>query len=58
MKRKPQLNEKDHDPISLEDFTEAVREVLLKPMQTPPSENREPTKKEREQRYKLVQTDA
>ena len=58
MKRKPTLNPDDHDPISLNDFTEAVRKVLLKPMQKPPpSENREPTKGERDQRYKLVRKD-
>ena len=53
------LKPEDYDPISLDEFTEAARQVLLKPMEKPPpSENREPTTKERGQRYKLVRRDA
>ena len=58
MKRKPKLNPENYDPMSFDDFTEAVQKVLLKPMKSPPSENREPTKEEREKRYKLVRKDA
>ena len=46
MKRKPQLDPEGYDPIAMDDFTEAVKKVLLKPMKAPPSENREPTKEE------------
>ena len=58
MKRKPKLNPANHDPISLDKFTEAVKNVLLKPMKPPPSKDQEPTKQEREQRYKLVRKEA
>ena len=54
MKRKPKLDPENYDPIALDDFTEAVQKVLLKPMKPPSSENREPTKAERDTRYKLV----
>ena len=53
-KREPRLNSADYDPISMGEFTEAACRVLLKPTKPPPSENREPTKKELERRYKLV----
>lgn len=58
MKRTPTLNPDAYDPIPLDEFTEAVTKVLLKPMKPPPSENPEPTTKERGQRYKLVRKDA
>ena len=54
MKRKPRLLPKDRDPIMEDEFTEAVRQVLGARMDPPPRENREPTKEEREKRYKLV----
>ena len=53
MKRKPRLDPKNYDPVDADEFTEAVKQVLLKPMKPSPSENREPTKKEREQGWKL-----
>ena len=53
MKRKPQLDPEGYDPIAMDDFTEAVRSVLLKPMKPPPSENRQPTKEELNQGWKL-----
>ena len=52
--RRSKLDPANHDPISMDGFTKAVKEVLLKPMKAPPSENREPTKAELEQLYKLV----
>ena len=58
MKRKPRLLPKDRDPIMEDEFTEAIRQVLGARMDPPPRENREPTKEEREKRYKLVRKDA
>ena len=58
MKPKPRLDPKNHDPIPMDEFTEAAKKVLLKPMKPPPSKNRTPTKEELEERYKLVRRKA
>lgn len=58
MKRKPRLLPKNRDPVTEDEFTEAVRQVLGARMNPPPRDNREPTKEERERRYKLVRKDA
>ena len=58
MKRKPRLLPKDRDPVTMDEFTEAIHQVLGARMDPPPRENREPTKEERERRYNLVRKDA
>ena len=58
MRKTPRLLPKDRDPVTMDEFTEAIRQVLGARMDPPPRENREPTKEEREKRYKLVRKDA
>ena len=53
MKRKPQLDPRDRETISMEDFGEAVGQLLNTPECDKKSENREPTKEELERRYKV-----
>ena len=53
MKRKPELDPKDRDPATIKDLEDAMRQLVNSPPATK-SENREPTRKELEQRYKLV----
>ncbi len=44
----------DRDPVTLEDLEEVVGEVLVVPVDArPKSENREPTREELGQRWKL-----
>ncbi len=55
MKSKPKIDPTDRDPASLDDIETAMRHLLETPADSrPKSENREPTKKELERRYKLV----
>lgn len=51
--RRPTLDPKDHDPADRKEFTEAVRQILLKPMKPKPIENRNIPKKELEKGWKL-----
>lgn len=53
MKRKPELDSKDRDPTTMTDLEDAMRQLVKSPTKTK-SENREPTRKELEQRFKLV----
>ena len=47
--------ETERDPITLEDLEDAVGQVLLAPADgLPKSENREPTREELNQRWKLT----
>ena len=52
-KPKTKLDPKDRDPATMKDLEDAMRQLVESPPGTK-SENREPTKKELEQRYKLV----
>ena len=54
MKHTPQLDPKDRDLITMQDLKDAVRQLTNAPSERTKSENREPTKQELEQRYKLV----
>ena len=58
LKRKPRLLPKDRDPVTEDEFTEVVRQILGARMDAPKRENHEPTKEERERRYKLVRKGA
>ena len=55
MTTKPMLDsENERDPVTLEDLEEAVGQVLLAPAEDrPKSENREPTREELSQRWKM-----
>ena len=45
----------ERDPVTLGDFEDALKSVLLSPVpDRPRSENREPTREERNQRWKLT----
>ena len=45
----------DHDPITVEEFTKAARDVLTSTVpDSPLSENREPIKQELNRRYKSM----
>ena len=44
---------KDQRPISTDDFTDAVKEILLAPKGEARSENRMPTREELSRRYRL-----
>lgn len=59
MTRKPTTgSEVERDPVTLEDLEDAVSEVLLAPADDrPKSENREPTKEELNQRWKMSKRD-
>lgn len=53
------MNEKEfekteREPVTFADFTEAVKQILLAPVGKAKSENREPTREELEQKWKLV----
>ena len=53
-RRKLQIEPIECDPITMSDLEEVVKEILSAPVpETLHSENREPTKEEREQRFKL-----
>ena len=56
MARKPKIDESvERDLANLDDFNAALRQVMRAPAdKRPRSENREPTKAELEQRYKLT----
>ena len=54
MKHKPQLDPKDRELITMRDLKDAVRQLTNSRDENTRSENREPTKQELEQRYKLV----
>ena len=51
--KKPKLDPKDRDPAIMKDLEDAMRQLVESPTKTK-SENREPTMKELEQRFKLV----
>ncbi len=54
MTDKKSIKQEDHEEITWDEFDEAVKKVLLKPMDKKSRyENREPTKKELETGYKL-----
>ena len=54
-KPKPQLDLTDRDEPNRDEFEEALRQIMLSPSANrPKSQNREPTKAEIEQRYKLT----
>lgn len=46
-------DETEREPITMADFTDAVKQVLLAPVGKIKSENRMPTKEELNQRWKL-----
>ncbi len=51
----PRLDPTDRDPVERGKFEEALRRIMLAPAPSRPrSQNREPTKKECEQPYKLT----
>ena len=53
MKRQ-ELDPADHEPVSLKDFQDALKSILLKPLQKQSRwENREPTMKELSAGFKL-----
>ena len=52
-KPKPKLDPKERDPATMTDLEDAMRQLVKSPSKTK-SENREPTRKELEQRFKLV----
>ena len=55
MKSKPKIDPADRDPANLDDMETVMRHLLEMPADSrPKSENREPTKKELEERYKIV----
>ena len=54
MKHTPQLDPKDRELITMQDLKDAVRQLTNSPGERMKSENREPTKQELGQRYKLV----
>ena len=55
MDRKRQITPTGRDKPTLDDFTEALRQVMLAPGSSrPKSENREPTQAELQQPYKLT----
>ena len=55
MATNPKLDPKDHDPAELGELEEVIRRIMLAPASNRPrSRNREPTKKELEQPYKLT----
>ena len=55
MKPKPKIDPADRDPAKLDDIETVMRHLLETPADSrPKSENREPTKKELEERYKIV----
>ena len=54
MNHNSQLDPKDRELITMQDLKDAVRQLTNSPSERTKSENREPTKQELEQRYKLV----
>ena len=49
------LDPSAHDEVDRDEFEEALRQIMLSPSASrPKSQNREPTKAELEQRYKLT----
>ena len=56
MKRKPKIDESvERAPANLDDFNDVLRQMMQAPAENRPrSENREPTKAELEQLYKLT----
>ena len=49
------MNPKDHKPITEAEFAEAMKKVFLKPVSTRAKyENKKPTRKELNTRFKLV----
>ena len=53
-KSKPRLDPKDRDPVAKRDFEDAFKHIIRHPQKETRSENREPTRKELEERHKLV----
>ena len=53
-KPKPQLDPKDRDPVTKRDLEGAFEQMTRHPQKETRSENREPTRKELEERHKLV----
>ena len=51
--KKSKLDPKDRDPATMKDLEDAMKQLAESPSKTK-SENREPTRKELEQRFKLV----
>ena len=55
MATNPKLDQKDRDPAERGEFEEVLRRIMLAPASNRPrSQNREPTKKELKQLYKLT----
>ena len=53
-KTKKKLDPAEHEPVSLQDFQDALKSILLKPLQKKSRwENREPTMKELSIGFKL-----
>ena len=52
--KKSKLDPKDRDPATMKDLEDAMRQLVESHQGETRSENREPTKKELEQRFKLV----
>ena len=55
-KSKPRLDPKDRDPVTKRDFEEAFKQMSRPPQKETRSQNREPTRKELEERHKLVRS--
>ena len=51
---KREIKREELDEVSREDFTDAIKQVLLAESSSAPQEKREPTAVERNMRFKLV----
>ena len=54
MKRKPELDPKDRDQVTMTDLEDAVRQLTETPSGKTKSTNREPTKEELGRRFRVV----
>jgi hypothetical protein len=54
MKRKPKLDPKDRDPVTMTDLEDGMRQLVESPPGKTKSDNREPSREELKRKYWVV----